>query len=99
MIVLDMANSRMKDFFDLWTIVARHELSGELVAQAVSATFERRATPLPASPPIALTEAFYESPTEQTQRSGGASRTRSARSWTSGSDARAAEVEPFTGYS
>jgi hypothetical protein len=67
MTVLDMANSRMKDFFDLWTIAVRHELSGELVAQAVSATFERRATPLPDSPPIALTEAFYESPAKQTQ--------------------------------
>ena len=45
MVVLDMANTRMKDFLDLWTIAMRHELSGKLVAQAVAATFERRATP------------------------------------------------------
>lgn len=44
-----------------------HELSGNLVAQAVAATFKRRATPIPGSPPIALTEVFYESPIKQTQ--------------------------------
>ncbi len=67
MVVLDMANTRMKDFLDLWTIAMRHELSGKLVAQAVAATFERRATPTPGSPPIALTEAFYKSPVKQAQ--------------------------------
>ena len=67
MVVLDMANSRMKDFFDLWTIAVRHELSGKVVAQAVAATFEHRATPLPDSPPLALTEAFYKSPMKQAQ--------------------------------
>jgi hypothetical protein len=67
MVVLDMANSRMKDFLDLWTIAQGHELSGKVVAQAVAATFERRATPIPGSPPIGLTEAFYGSPVKQTQ--------------------------------
>jgi hypothetical protein len=67
MVVLDMANSRMKDFLDLWTIAVGHELSGKVVAEAVAATFKRRATPIPGSAPIALTEVFYESPIKQTQ--------------------------------
>lgn len=41
MVVLGEANSRMKDFYDLWAIARRFELDGELLAEAIKATFKR----------------------------------------------------------
>lgn len=60
MTALDMANSRMKDFFDLWAIATTFEFDGAVLAEAIGATFERRDTPLPAEPPTAFTAAFAE---------------------------------------
>lgn len=54
-----MANSRMKDFFDIWVLASRFDCDGPRLTQAIEATFERRLTPLPVSPPLALTEEFY----------------------------------------
>ncbi len=67
MVVLDMANTRMKDFFDVWTLSTTRRFSGPLVAQAVGATFGRRRTPLPSSTPIALTPTFHTDATKQLQ--------------------------------
>ena len=58
MVVLGLANSRMKDFYDLAVIAQRTELQGAVLAQAIAATFARRNTPLPAQPPVALTREF-----------------------------------------
>ncbi|MEO8922636.1 MAG: nucleotidyl transferase AbiEii/AbiGii toxin family protein [Caldimonas sp.] len=58
MVVLGLANTQMKDFYDLAVIARRSELDGALLAQAVRATFERRGTPLPQDPPVALTAEF-----------------------------------------
>lgn len=57
-IVLGMANSRMKDYFDLWTM--RQTMSFEMPAlrAAVVATLERRGTPWPTEVPVGLTDAF-----------------------------------------
>jgi hypothetical protein len=67
MVSLDMANTRMKDFFDVWLIAERRQFSGEMLAQAIGATFKRRVTPLPVSTPIALTPTFYSHGAKQTQ--------------------------------
>ena len=58
MVVLGMANSRMKDFFDLAVIARRTRLDGALLARAIEATFTRRSTALPKEQPLALTGKF-----------------------------------------
>lgn len=67
LVKLGMANSRMKDFYDLWVMAGRFEFHGPMLAEAVAATFARRKTALPASRPLALTPEFSASPVKQTQ--------------------------------
>lgn len=67
MVELDTANSRMKDFYDIWTLAVRREFGGRVLSQAIRATFDRRKTPVPATAPIALTAAFAEQPVKRTQ--------------------------------
>jgi predicted nucleotidyltransferase component of viral defense system len=67
---LGMANSRMKDFYDLAVLARDFDFDGELLARAIRATFERRGTTLPAALPVALTPAFAADPTKKTQWSG-----------------------------
>ncbi len=67
MVVLGMLNSRMKDFYDLWTLLHKFSFDGELLSKAIVATFERRQTPLPSITPVALTERFYEDIQKNTQ--------------------------------
>lgn len=57
-VVLGMANSRMKDYFDLLSLIREARVDPMILAQAVAATFERRATPLPEGLPIGLTDTF-----------------------------------------
>lgn len=67
LVALDMRNSRMKDFFDLWVIAKTFAFDGPTLAAAVATTFERRKTPLPATAPAALTEAFSQDAGKQAQ--------------------------------
>lgn len=67
LVALDMDNSRMKDFFDLWTLAKRFSFEGKSLGAAISATFERRGMSIPASTPVGLTEVFSGNPTKQTQ--------------------------------
>lgn len=60
MVMLEQANSRMKDFFDLAVIAQRTELDGATLAAAIAATFTRRQTALPIERPLALTQQFSE---------------------------------------
>lgn len=46
MVMLGIANSRIKDFYDLWVISTELEIDGNLLVEAIQATFERRETPL-----------------------------------------------------
>ena len=57
-ISLGMANSRMKDYFDLWVILRDTELDQDILVQAVEATLNRRGTRKPSALPIGLTEQF-----------------------------------------
>ena len=56
---LGLANTRMKDFYDLFVLSRMSSFDDELVARAIAATFERRGTELPREAPIALTAAFH----------------------------------------
>jgi Nucleotidyl transferase AbiEii toxin, Type IV TA system len=58
MVMLGIANSRMKDFFDLWVLARSFAFAGPTLADAIRATFVRRKTPVPAAPPLALTAEF-----------------------------------------
>ena len=53
-----IANSRMKDFYDIWTLARQFEFDGPALCMAIRATFERRKTSLPATVPLALTPEF-----------------------------------------
>jgi len=70
MVQLGMANSRMKDFYDLLVLARTFDFDGDLLTRAIRATFERRKTPLPTSLPVALTATFADDPTKKTQWSG-----------------------------
>jgi len=64
---LDKANSRMKDFHDIWALARNLDFDGEKLSEAIRRTFERRKTELPESIPTAFTPEFYEDKTKQTQ--------------------------------
>ncbi len=64
---LGEANSRMKDFYDLWALACDFPFSGTVFALAIKNTFSRRRTPLPAGTPIAFQTTFIQNPIKQTQ--------------------------------
>jgi hypothetical protein len=78
MVSLGITNSRMKDFYDLWVLAGNFEFHGLVLARAVKATFDRRGTPLPTEPPLALTSAFASDRSKQVQWAGFVSRGRLA---------------------
>jgi predicted nucleotidyltransferase component of viral defense system len=67
MVALGIANSRMKDFYDVWYLCQNFRFEGVTLSQAIQATFDRRRTPLPAKPPLALTGEFSEDAAKQAQ--------------------------------
>ena len=67
LVVLGIANSRMKDFFDLLEVSKRFEIRGEILAEAIRATFDRRATPIPETVPTGLTASFAADPGKRGQ--------------------------------
>ena len=57
---LGMANSRMKDYFDLWVLARYADFDADILRRAVWATFYRRATSMSGSAPLGLTDAFAQ---------------------------------------
>lgn len=55
---LGMANSRMKDFYDMWVLLQKFDLEDAALAAAIRATFERRHTTIPSSVPLGFTDEF-----------------------------------------
>ncbi len=64
---LGMANSRMKDYFDLHYLATTVPFNGSNLAQAIQATFDRRRTPNPTTLPIGLSAVFSADPMKQSQ--------------------------------
>lgn len=58
-ITLGMANTRMKDYFDLWVILRDTPLDQNILLQAVAATLTNRSTKIPTSFPAGLSEQFW----------------------------------------
>lgn len=67
MVVLGSKNTRMRDFFDIDALAAAEPFEAQRLADALSATFERRMTPLPASIPVSLTAEFASTPAKEVQ--------------------------------
>ncbi len=67
MVSLGVANTRMKDYFDLW-ILARHAaIDQTILDQAIEATFQRRGTDVPVEIPHGLSIQFAIDPNKQRQ--------------------------------
>lgn len=67
MVVLGLANSRMKDFYDIWILSRSFPFAGDRLARAIAATFARRGTEIPVVAPDALTPEFGGDPGKQRQ--------------------------------
>jgi hypothetical protein len=61
LVALGIANSRMKDYLDLYVLFGEQAVAQEKIASAIRRTFERRRTPLPQSLP-GLSGEFSGSP-------------------------------------
>lgn len=70
MVALGIANSRMKDFFDIWTLATTHRFDVDRISQSIRTTFDRRGTQLPEIPPVALTNDFLLDAAKKAQWSG-----------------------------
>ena len=67
LVVPGIANSRMKDFYDLWILARTFSFDGEMLSRAIEATFIRRHTPIPTEIPMGLSAEFCYDPGEKTQ--------------------------------
>lgn len=66
-ITLGMANSRLKDYFDIWVLLNDSNLEDALLKDAFIATTERRKTRIPAVLPLGLSEDFAKDPRKNIQ--------------------------------
>lgn len=64
MIELSLANSRMKDFFDVYRILATNRFNGEVLSDAIKSTFANRGTGYRENHPL-FTEEFFISKERQ----------------------------------
>lgn len=64
---LGIANSRMKDYFDLWILAQHTDCDADTLRRAVQATFNRRKTALPGHIPFGLTDALAQDAQKQAQ--------------------------------
>jgi predicted nucleotidyltransferase component of viral defense system len=63
---LEMLNTRMKDFYDVWLMARQFDFHSERLAEAIRATFENRKALLSVEP-VAFSEEFAKSPVKQQQ--------------------------------
>ena len=61
-VALGEANSRFKDYYDLYVWSERFEFDGPTLARSVDATFHRRHTDVPPALPPSLTASFFANP-------------------------------------
>jgi hypothetical protein len=65
--LLGMANTRMKDYFDLWVLLTEGALEAAELRRAVDATFARRQLAVPGTVPSGLSDAFAQDPAKRGQ--------------------------------
>ena len=61
MIVLDARNSRMKDFYDIYTLLTKHDIQPSTLNKAIKLTIQQRNTNTPKFPAV-FQERFAEDP-------------------------------------
>lgn len=66
-VTLGMANSRMKDLFDLLVLARTFSFEGETLCAAIAATFGRRSTSFPDRAPVAFTDVFARNEAKRKQ--------------------------------
>jgi predicted nucleotidyltransferase component of viral defense system len=69
-ITLGIANSRMKDLYDIWALCHSFPFAGSILLRALTSTFEHRGTPMPAELPAGLTDRFAQDRLKQAQWDG-----------------------------
>lgn len=74
MVVLDIRNTRMKDFYDIWFMAMTWKFGMDTLRTAILESFERRGVPIPEGIPFALTEEFLSDPQKKLQWSAFVSR-------------------------
>jgi hypothetical protein len=74
MVVLDIRNSRMKDFYDIWFMANTWTFDMASLRNAILASFERRGSTIPTGVPFALTDDFLNDPQKTQQWSAFVSR-------------------------
>ncbi len=57
-VVLGMANSRMKDYFDIWMLSQKFSFEGSMLRDAILGTFSKRLSDLPTDEPVGLSDEF-----------------------------------------
>lgn len=65
MTVLGMANSRMKDFYDIWTLANHFKFDGVTLQRAIERTFQNRNTELPDESSVIFSNEFVNQKAEQ----------------------------------
>ena len=65
--LLGMANTRMKDYFDLWVLMTEGTLDPAELQRAIVATFERRKLAMPSGLPTGLSDSFSGDATKKAQ--------------------------------
>jgi predicted nucleotidyltransferase component of viral defense system len=64
---LGMANSRMKDYFDLRALAREGALGARQLGDAIAATFQRRGTDVPVEVPLGLSDEFARDAAKRAQ--------------------------------
>ena len=70
MVLLGMANSRMKDYFDIWMLSRNFTIEGAVLREAFRQTFAKRQTALPGAEPIGLSDEFASNESKRHQWQG-----------------------------
>lgn len=66
-VALGLANSRMKDIYDLWTLPKSVDIDSDDLTEAIRGTFTRRDTIVPTACPVGLSGEFSTDPAKMTQ--------------------------------
>lgn len=67
MVMLGIANSRMKDFYDIKTIASTMEINGQILFDAIRATFDRRKMDITTEVLYVFSDEFKQDRDKQTQ--------------------------------
>ena len=67
MVLLEIRNSRMKDFYDIWFMANTWTFDMTSLSKAILTSFERRGSTIPTEVPFALTDDFLDDPQKKQQ--------------------------------